>query len=214
MVLYRNALLAEYPELAKEIEEEIKKLEAEQTTKRNEVQQLEKELAEAQAAAENTKSSTSGSAFLPPSKVVAPTQGNDTKTIEEDDFQVIDDGDSPTKGKEDDDDNAAVIDEIDDFSRQDTVPVDEMKKSVAVKNKTGVREDFTVSAMTFEIIRTLMKQVESDVRRIVDLVGPVLQPILRAGDVAWRHLKVVFESLRTSPPTDEQDVEPPQSVAT
>ncbi len=91
--------------------------------------------------------------------------------------------------------------------RQDEIvsSSDSESMNVAVKNKTA-KEDFTMSAMTFEIIRAMVKQVENDVKRIVELIAPVVQPILRAGDVAWRHLKLVLESLgRTSPPLTAEE---------
>ena len=206
LVLHRNELLAEYPELATEIEEEIKKLEAEQSAKRAEVEKLEKELAEAEAAASTAKVS-SGSAFVPPTVAM-----NDSgKTIaEQDDLEVIDDGDSVSHGNDNDNDDimdqSAANEILED--RQEEVVVnssDSESVNVAVKNETA-KEDFTMSAMTFEIIRAMVKQVENDVKRIVELIAPVVHPILRAGDVAWRHLKLVFESLgRTSRPTEEND---------
>lgn len=200
-----NELLAEYPELATEIEEEIKKLEAEQSAKRAEVEKLEKELAEAEAAASTAKVS-SGSAFVPPTVAM-----NDSgKTIaEQDDLEVIDDGDSVSHGNDNDDimDQSAANEILEDRQEEVVNSSDSHSESVnvAVKNETA-KEDFTMSAMTFEIIRAMVKQVENDVKRIVELIAPVVHPILRAGDVAWRHLKLVFESLgRTSRPTEEND---------
>jgi hypothetical protein len=200
----RNELLAEYPELATEIEEEIKKLEAEQSAKRAEVEKLEKELAEAQAAHSTAKVS-SGSAFVPPTVAT-----NDSgKTIaDQDDLEVIDDGDSVLHGNDDDIMDQSTANEILEDRQEEVVSSsDNESVNVAVKNETA-KEDFTMSAITFEIIRAMVKQVENDVKRIVELIAPVVQPILRAGDVAWRHLKLVIESLgRTSPPTEEQVAE-------
>ena len=200
--------------MATEIEEEIQKLEAEQSAKRAEVEKLEKELAEAQAAASTTKVS-SGPAFVPPT--VATTDSG--KTIgEQDDLEVIDDGDASLSNTNNDDDNnimdESAADEILEDRQEEYVDLsDSASTNVAVKNETA-KEEFTMSAMTFEIIRALVKQVENDVKRIVELIAPVVHPILRAGDVAWRHLKVVIESLgRSSPPTEERETQQTTSVS-
>ena len=190
-------------------------MEAEQSAKRAEVEKLEKELAEAQAAASTAKVS-SGSAFVPPT--VATTDSG--KTIgEQDDLEVIDDGDASVSNRNDDDDEINIMDEsaaneILEDRQEDYVDLsDSASTNVAVKNETA-KEEFTMSAMTFEIIRALIKQVENDVKRIVELIAPVVHPILRAGDVAWRHLKVVIESLgRSTPPTEERETQQTTSVS-
>mmetsp|Transcript_101944 Transcript_101944/g.294975 ORF Transcript_101944/g.294975 Transcript_101944/m.294975 type:complete len:299 (-) Transcript_101944:55-951(-) len=191
-----NDLLAEYPELAAEVEEEIKKLEAEQKARQSEVEQLEKELAEAEAAAESA-SASSGAAFVPPGDTDdLQNAASDNVLSEEGAYQQeiveeIDDAAADSNrnaGSNDSTNEEAVSDIIED-------EVKESETNLASKNETA-KEDFTISAMTFEIIRAVMKQVESDVKRIVELVAPVVRPILQAGDVAWRHIKVAFESLR------------------
>lgn len=207
----RNELLAEYPELATEIEQEIQKLEAEQKAKQAEVQQLEKELAEAQSAATAAKGS-SGAAFVPPTA----TANADKKTIvEQDDLEVIDDGDIVSSGYDDEGVDESVENGVEDDIREESLKnvKDTESLDIVAKNETA-GEDYTMSAVTFEIIRAMVKQVESDVKRIVELLAPVVQPIFRAGDVAWRHLKVVFESLLRSSqrPEDVSEVQPTDSV--
>lgn len=174
----RNELLAEYPELRAEVEEEIKKLEAEQMARMAEVEMLEKELAKSQEAAAERANSSSGPAF-----VASPEPAGKTGTKGDDDFEIIDDGDSTAQVQSD-------VPIVEDEFIQETI---QGTTEVAAKNESG--EDLTMKAITFEIIRELIKQVESDVKRIVELLTPVIQPILSAGDVAWRHLRVAVESL-------------------
>jgi hypothetical protein len=197
--------------LATEIEQEIQKLEAEQTAKRAEVQKLEKELAEAQSAAATAKGS-SGAAFVPPTATA--TAGRNT-IVEQDDLEVIDDGDIVSSGYDDEGVDESVANGFEDDIREESLKnaKDTESLDIVAKNETA-GEDYTMSAVTFEIIRAMIKQVESDVKRIVELLAPVVQPIFRAGDVAWRHLKVVFESLRRSSqrPEDVSEVQPTDSV--
>ena len=80
----------------------------------------------------------------------------------------------------------------------------ETNDELIAKNETQ-KEDFTMSAMTFEIIRAMIKQVESDVKRIVEQITPVIRPILQAGDVAWRHLKVALQSLRQNKDSSKEE---------
>jgi chromosome segregation ATPase len=180
--------------LATEIEQEIQKLEAEQLARQEEVQQLEKELGDAQAAAEGAKVS-SGAAFVPPTGIAR--ESGET-IAPQNDLEIIDDGDSVANGYDENRVDEPAEDTIEDETQQEAVQLNNTKSNyMAAKNETS-SEDFTLSAVTFEIIRAMVKQVESDVKRIVELIAPVIQPILRAGDVAWRHLKVAFESMRKS----------------
>ncbi len=199
--------MAEYPELAAEVEEEIKKLEAEQQSRQAEVEMLQHELEQTEKAAAESRKSSSGSAFVP-----SPETGNDSNAPVEDDFEIIHDGDSTG----DEETDSKLLEE------QEIIPNEVVEKLVSEgakeesteiipKNETTSEEDFTMQALTFEIIRAMVKQVESDVRRIIELMTPVIRPILRAGDVAWRHLRVTFESLRhsyeNSRPTNETNVD-------
>jgi hypothetical protein len=197
--------------LATEIEQEIQKLEAEQTAKRAEVQQLEKELAEAQSAAATAKGS-SGAAFVPPTATATPARNT---IVEQDDLEVIDDGDIVSSGYDDEGVDESVAKGFEDDIREESLKnaKDTESLDIVAQNETA-GEDYTMSAVTFEIIRAMIKQVESDVKRIVELLAPVVQPIFRAGDVAWRHLKVIFESLRRSSqrPEDDSEVQPTDSV--
>lgn len=192
LCLYRNDLLAEYPELAAEVEEEIKKLEAEQIARQAEVDALQKELEEA-----HSDKGGPGVAFVSSSGTSSPEAASDG------DFEIMDDGETVPVV---DDDAGSIADEATitqeevllEDAEETVVDVKGEDSEVIAKNETNSKEDFTMSAITFEIIRAMIKQVENDVKRIVELMAPVIRPILRAGDVAWRHLKVVFESARRS----------------
>ena len=177
--------------MAAEVEEEIKKMEAEKLARQSEVEALQNDLKKAEESAGQVRSSP-GSAFVSSEST---TNISPSTTMEkESDFEILDDGDSVTES-----DPASTAEETiaEDIVKEETVPVAEPKDAeVMANNETKSDEDFTVSAMTFEIIRAMVKQVESDVKRIVELMTPVIRPILRAGDVAWRHIKVAFESLR------------------
>lgn len=169
------------------MEEEIKKLEAEQQARKAEVEQLEGELARAEAAA--SSQSSTGSAFVPPTQAATHETEASASSSTTDDLEVIDDGDIITED--------SSKEHLEDNTAEEVLDTKEESLDVAAKNETA-KEDYTLSAVTFEIIRAMAKQVESDVKRIIELVAPVLRPILKAGDVAWRHLKVAFQSIRRS----------------
>jgi hypothetical protein len=190
--------LAEYPELAEEVEEEIKKLEAEQIARQAEVRALQEELEEAQNGAGGNDKSNPGAAFVPPEMA---SDDSDFEIIEDEDEQTI--TEEATAGTLVEGVDESIAEEVaneEDVVIEDTgVPVASAKKDDAeliAKNETTSKDDFTMRAITFEIIREIVKQVNNDVKRIVELMTPVIRPILRAGDVAWRHLKVAFESAR------------------
>ena len=180
--------MAEYPELRAEVEEELKKLEAENDARLAEVEMLEKELEKAKEAAEERSTSSSGPAFIPSPQET----DNKTEATGADDFEIIEDGDSTAQLQKDvphfEEDKIVMEEEevVEDVTKETT--------ELTTKNETG--EDFTMKAITFEVIRTMVKQLESNVKVIVELVTPAIRPILRAGDVAWRHLRVALELLR------------------
>lgn len=211
-ICYRNELLAEYPELAAEVEDEIKKLEAEQLARQAEVEALQKELEEAQNLADETDKSNPGAAFV--------SSSSDASTSPE----VTSDGDleeSIDHGEPSiEDDAGAIPAELmieDDVVAEDTeetvADVEANDTELIAKNETSSKDDFTMRAITFEIIREIVKQVENDIKRIVELMSPVIRPILRAGDVAWRHLKVAFESARRSYEEGQSSAEEEVNVA-
>jgi hypothetical protein len=181
----RNELLDEYPELAEELEEEIKKMEAEQGERRAEVEGLQNKV----AGAESTNS-TPGTAF------VSKPQNDEEDDLEigEEEPILVDEKKAEAKidkTYEDEIPNEPLVEEESD-------PKSEEVKSAELESKeeSSTKQDFTMKVLSFEIIRELLKHVENDLKRIAELLAPVLTPILRAGDVAWRHIRATIVTLR------------------
>jgi hypothetical protein len=184
----RNQLLDEYPELAEELEEEIKKMEAEQGERRAEVEGLQNKLAEAE-----TTNSTPGTAFVSKPQ----NAEEDELEIGEEEPILVDEKKAEEakidKTYEDEIPNEPLVEE-------ESEPKSEELKSAELESKeeTSPKQDFTTKALGFEMIRELLKQMESDLKRIVELLAPVVTPILRAGDVAWRHIRATIVTLRNN----------------
>lgn len=198
-----NEILESNPALKAEVEAE---LEAEKKARLAEVEMLEKELEKAQEAAAERSNSSSSPAFV--GSVAASDNANKSDSSGVDDFEIIDDGDSTTYMKEDVpvvEDEIPVVVEAEDEEEviQDVI---ENATELAAPNNRGV-EDFTMKAISFEVIRAVAKEIGGGFKRIVELVTPVVQPILRAGDVAWRHLRVVVQSLRSNYEKSKADEE-------
>jgi len=72
------------------------------------------------------------------------------------------------------------------------------KQSQSVETKQTQEEDFTVRAMSFEIFRKILEQTQSDLKKIFEIIAPVVQPMLKAGDKAWKRLrKAVMKAWKT-----------------
>jgi hypothetical protein len=82
--------------------------------------------------------------------------------------------------------------------------VDDLEDDMKTKNtSTDIeslsdtpKEDFTLSYLAIETIRAFVKHAKDDAKRIFALVVPVMQPLLTAGDVAWRQIKALFLKAR------------------
>jgi hypothetical protein len=73
------------------------------------------------------------------------------------------------------------------------------KSEIEGRGKDGAddkEEDLTLNGMTIEILKGVFRQAESDVKRIAELMAPILQSMMRAGDVAWRHVRALIVSLQ------------------
>ena len=57
-------------------------------------------------------------------------------------------------------------------------------------------EDLTMNGMTIEIIKGFIKQAEADIKRIKQLMGPIIQSMIKAGNVAWRHIHALITSIQ------------------
>jgi hypothetical protein len=66
-----------------------------------------------------------------------------------------------------------------------------------------------MKALTVEIIRGMVRHMENDVKRIVELMAPVLRPILEAGEVAWHRIRaaivVIQKNYESSRSKEEAD---------
>ena len=178
--------MAEHPELAEELEAEIARMEEEQAEKQAEVQRLQQELEEKN---ESSASESSGAAFVPKprSPEVSQTTGTPEDNVEEE--TVLADEAKPV---EDETVNAETVE----TPRQEALPSassDGSESQMEEESSEESKNDLSLSLI--EIIRTVLKQADQDVKRMYALILPVVQPAINAGDVAWRHIKTTLISL-------------------
>ena len=58
-------------------------------------------------------------------------------------------------------------------------------------------EDFaTMAHIAIQSLRVLVKNAKDDVKKVIEMVVPVLQPLFDAGDVAWRRIRSLFDRAR------------------
>lgn len=163
-----NELLTQYPELADELEEEIKKMEKENAEKKAYIDELENELA---SESSDDDQDGPGMAFVPPSK---------------------------SRGSED------VVDEVETERPivEETIDADEdldpatSVETIESQQSSPTKEDLTLTHIAVESLRVLVKNAQDDVKRIINLAIPVLQPLFNVGDAAWRQLKTLFVRAR------------------
>jgi len=168
-----NELLAQYPELADELEEEIKKMEKENSEKQAYVEALESEVSNNDSAHHNTKDSDMA--------LAGPLKDEETKNN--------DDYIADTKEVKE----ASTIETPEnsmDIEHQDTT--NNLGKNIESLEPSTKEQDLTLTHIAIESFRVLVKNAQDDVKRIINLAIPVLQPIFDAGDVAWRQMKALF----------------------
>lgn len=184
--------MAEHPELAEELEAEIARMEEEQAQKQAEVQRLQHELEE------KNKSSvpeSSGAAFVP--KPRSPEASQTTGTLQdnvEEETVLAEDNAKPVEEE-------TVKAETVKTPRQEASPSassdgSEAQMEEESSKESKEKEDLTLSALSIEIIRRMFKDTERELKRIIDLILPVVRPVMNAGDVAWRHIKATLISLK------------------
>ena len=178
-------------------------MQQEKEEKEAEIEQLQADLKSQEKEAKATSSSEKEkpAAFIPkasPSeeeKVGSPQPNQNAESKSSDDFEISEEepansqsgkeahsrfrGGAGTKGESDDDG------EDEPFGSE-----------LSQEEKPTGPEDFTISALSTEIIRKLFQNAERDLKRIVDIVLPVVQPMLKAGDVAWQQLKRTFHFIK------------------
>lgn len=181
----RNELLTQYPELAEELEEEIKRMESENAEKLADVERLQSEIANDSA---DDSQSDLDAAFVPRGI----DRENENEPALDDDVQSY-----STMGLN----NTQLEDSI-----EDADPATNLDRIEPPR-----KEDLTLTHIAVESFRVLVKNAQDDVRRIINLAIPVLQPLFNVGDVAWRQMKDFFDRARkayeayqaTNIPSDE-----------
>jgi hypothetical protein len=200
--------LEQYPELAEELEEEIKKMEEENVARKAEVDQLQGKVSEAEGATTEKSESSSGAAFV--------SKPQPTKESE-DDLEISDE--EPTSVDEAKVEQQTITNEIyeeeiatETKTEQEPEPkVEESNNNAGLESpdSTSSKEDLTMKALTVEIIRGMVRHMENDVKRIVELMAPVLRPILEAGEVAWHRIRaaivVIQKNYESSRSKEEAD---------
>jgi len=206
----RNELLTQYPELADELEEEIKRMEEENSEKLAHVEELKNQISEDET---NANPEVLGTAFTGREKVrenenddgVGNEVENDELVMSEevpidepiDDFISADEGTTPPTPTEDDaKDSSTSYNNTDDMPMEEDTEEDadadaitNVGTDIESPDTSADKEDLTLSHLAIESLRVLMKNAQDDVKRIVNLAIPVLQPLLNAGDVAWHQMK-------------------------
>jgi hypothetical protein len=191
-LLNRNELLSEYPELAEELEEEIKKMEAENQAKQAEIDGIQQQQQQQQYSQTNDGANVGGGpSFVSKSSSTTEEERNidseGTVKVENDDLIVGEE--ELIHAPENERDGEDSIDDLD-TTANTTTTTDIESPSDAPK------EDYTLSHLAIETLRAFVKHAKDDAKRIFELVVPVMQPLLTAGDVAWRQIKALFVRAR------------------
>jgi len=209
-----NQLLEQYPELADELEEEIKRMEKENLEKQDYVETLENKVSNDST---NGNPNDRGMAFARTEKgrgsqnddYVGDEVENDELVVSDevpldepiDDLLSAEDKEVKPSTTVDDteelhssyiDSGYTQLDEdFEDLDTTTTVGTD-IKSREASTNK----EDLTLTHIAIESLRVLLKNAQDDVKRVISLTIPVLQPLFDVGDAAWRQMKTWFVKAR------------------
>ena len=206
----RNELLTQYPELADELEEEIKRMEEENSEKQAYVEDLENQISNDETDAIPEVPAT---AFVRGGEKVGGNENYDSVVNEEvendelvmsqevpidepmDDFIPAEDGETLPTATEEHVEELPTSDSNPDVTQmEEDIDADANTTTNAGTNMespdtTADKEDLTLPHLAIESLRVLVKNAQEDVKRIINLAIPVLQPLLNAGDVAWRQMK-------------------------
>ena len=196
--------MAQYPELADELEEEIKRMENENAEKQAYVDSLENRITETDASADNSHSNDPGTAFGLGSKNNDSNRGGvgDDGLDMSDEVQVnepIEETNSHGGEKSYSSGISSDDSELDDLDEQDTETTDTNDSAGTIletRKKATETEDLTLTHIAVESFKVLIKNAQDDVRRIINLAIPALKPLFNAGDVAWRQMKALFNRAR------------------
>ena len=200
--------MTQYPELADELEEEIKRMEKENAEKQAYVEEL-------KIKSSNKDDSTDDYVDDPYMAFVRPGKGGVTEAedysgdeIEKDTSVMMNGGDLDGETNDLSTDSDEVVDTKEmnhPDSDNDNAQLDESIEEGDATNSVGkgiesressAKEDLTLTHIAIESLRVLVKNAQDDVKRIINLAIPVLQPIFNAGDAAWRQMKALFVRAR------------------
>jgi len=209
-----NELLTQYPELADELEEEIQRMEKENMDKQAHLEELENQISNDTA---NGDGKDPGVAFTRGTKLDGNKDGDSigdaiSDVVENDEMVMTEEApidepvdnsvsekdeepETPTIGDDTEEisDDAQTDDYIDDASKDETTDVGTDIEST--KTSTN-KEDLTLTTLAIESLRVLVKNAQDDVKRIINLAIPVLQPLFNVGDAAWQQMKSLFVRAR------------------
>ena len=199
VVCGRNELLTQYPELADELEEEIKRMEKENLEKQAYVEALESKVSNHDSADQNAKDPDM--AFARPLKdggiknddfVGKEIEGNMSVTSHE----VLQYEETNNSLPVDDEEvkESSTIETPErrslDVDHQDIT--NDVGKNIESREQPTAKQDLTLTHIAIESFRILVQNAQDDVKRIINLAVPVLQPIFDLGDAAWRQVKALF----------------------
>jgi len=192
-----NELLTQYPELADELEEEIKRMEKENLEKEAHVDALETKM---------SNDSSDGS-LREPGMAFAPKE----KSLESENDYTGDKFENNYDNPRDEqaDDHHSLDDKQKFHSshiRSDDMQLDEDTDVIDATDSVGTdtesqdastnKEDLTLTHIAIESLRVLIKNAQDDVQRLINLAIPVLQPLFNVGDAAWRQIKTLVVRAR------------------
>lgn len=215
-----NELLTQYPELADELEEEIKRMERENAEKQAYVEGLENQL----TSDEGEVKQEAGMAFHRGRKSQnSVSDGEVADDVESDNLvmseevsvddpeeaftqeEVVEDDEeeenTPTEDREEsyseiETDAEEDDEEMEDLDADETETEADEEGTEVETPKEPTKDDLSMTTLAIESLRVLVKNAQDDVKRIISLTIPVLQPLFNAGDVAWRQMKSLFLKAR------------------
>lgn len=190
--------MVNYPELADELEEEIKRMEKENSEKQAYAESLENRIPNDST---DNNQNDPDMAFAPQAK----GQGSENDEVGDDELFMSNEVplDEPTvdlSSTDDeevkpstttDSDDTQQDEDIDDLDTTTTAGIDIESRDASAK-----KEDLTLTHIAIESLRVLVKNAQDDVKRIINLAIPVLQPFFDVGDAAWQQMKTLFVRAR------------------
>jgi hypothetical protein len=213
----RNELLAEYPDLAEELEEELRRMDAENREFQAQAELLQQQLSETKETADEGGGEGRVDAAFVPSKTRKASGGaavggdvgaDDLIISEEEEIAHDTDHDGATVATTAVNDDVIENHGIAEEGNTSTSPGTDLESSDGSRKK----DDFTLAHLAVETLRAFLKQAHDDAKQIFGLVMPLFTSLLDAGDVAFRQLKALFvraretyEAAKQKGPADQQD---------